>query len=172
MLMLGMSLWHRRFSGSTWKTFPWRPENTRLAEWDFLHRCLVSPDAATGYGGLAVVTGALFLVVPEQVWTRLVFWRRIVYRFLATVKPLYHAGVLADLRFSPRAAAAMRLWDSRPDFYDDSHAGRTCITFTGGVRNYGSCISGSQRQKHFTGSAHLFPVCFLFRIQGDVACST
>ncbi|MES1249687.1 MAG: hypothetical protein ABUL46_03340 [Chitinophaga rupis] len=71
---------------------------------------LVSPDAATGYGGLAVVTGAfiswwylsrfgLALFIGGVLFSG--FWRRL---------NLFTSLEFYDLRFPPRSASAMRIW--------------------------------------------------------------
>ncbi len=111
LLMLGMSLWHRRFSGANLENF--FLGGRKIPGWlngISYTAALVSPDAATGYGGLGVVTGAfiswwylsrfgLALFFGGVLFA--VFWRRLN---LFTTLEFY------DLRFRPRAAAAMRLW--------------------------------------------------------------
>lgn len=111
LLMLGMSLWHRRYAGANLENF--FLGGRKIPGWlngISYTAALVSPDAATGYGGLAVVTGAfiswwylsrfgLALFFGGVLFA--VFWRRLN---LFTTLEFY------DLRFPPRAAAAMRLW--------------------------------------------------------------
>jgi SSS family solute:Na+ symporter len=111
LLMFGLSLWHRKFASGNMENFflggrtipGWLNGISYTA-------ALVSPDAATGYGGLAVVTGAfiswwylsrfgLALFLGGVLFA--VFWRRL---------NLFTSLEFYDLRFSPRAAAAMRLW--------------------------------------------------------------
>jgi SSS family solute:Na+ symporter len=111
LLMLGMSLWHRRFSGSNLENF--FLGGRKVPGWlngISYTAALVSPDAATGYGGLGVVTGAfiswwylsrfgLALFFGGVLFA--VFWRRL---------NLFTSLEFYDLRFQPRAAASMRLW--------------------------------------------------------------
>ncbi|MBS0030998.1 sodium:solute symporter family transporter [Chitinophaga sp. 22321] len=111
LLMLGMSFWHRRFSGSNLENF--FLGGRKVPGWlngISYTAALVSPDAATGYGGLGVVTGAfiswwylsrfgLALFFGGVLFA--VFWRRL---------NLFTSLEFYDLRFQPRAAAAMRLW--------------------------------------------------------------
>jgi SSS family solute:Na+ symporter len=110
-LMFGMSLWHLRFSSSNLENF--FLGGRKVPGWlngISYTAALVSPDAATGYGGLAVVTGAfiswwylsrfgLALFFGGVLFG--VFWRRLN---LFTTLEFY------DLRFPARAATAMRLW--------------------------------------------------------------
>lgn len=111
LLMLGMSLWHRRSAGSNLENF--FLGGRKVPGWlngISYTAALVSPDAATGYGGLGVVTGAfiswwylsrfgLALFFGGVLFA--VFWRRL---------GLFTSLEFYDLRFPPRAAAAMRLW--------------------------------------------------------------
>jgi SSS family solute:Na+ symporter len=111
LLMLGVAFGYRRFAGGSLENFflggrkvpGWMNGISYTA-------ALVSPDAATGYGGLAVATGAfiswwylsrfgLALFLGGVLFA--VFWRRLN---LFTTLEFY------DLRFQPRAAAVMRLW--------------------------------------------------------------
>lgn len=111
LLMLGVAFAYRRFAGGSLENFflggrkvpGWMNGISYTA-------ALVSPDAATGYGGLAVATGAfiswwylsrfgLALFLGGVLFA--VFWRRLN---LFTTLEFY------DLRFQPRTAAVMRLW--------------------------------------------------------------
>jgi SSS family solute:Na+ symporter len=110
-LMLGVALWHRRFAKASMENF--FLGGRKVPGWlngISYTAALVSPDAATGYGGLAVVTGAficwwylsrfgLALFLGGVLFA--VFWRRLN---LFTTLEFY------DLRFPHRAASAMRLW--------------------------------------------------------------
>lgn len=110
-LMLGMSLLHRRFASANLENF--FLGGRKVPGWlngISYSAALISPDAATGYGGLALVTGAfiswwylsrfgLALFIGGVLFA--VFWRRLN---LFTTLEFY------DLRFPKRAASAMRLW--------------------------------------------------------------
>src|SRR3954468_23513593 len=110
-MMLGIALWHRRFAGASLENF--FLGGRKIPGWlngISYTAALISPDAATGYGGLAIVTGAficwwylsrfgLALFLGGVLFA--VFWRRLN---LFTTLEFY------DLRFQPRTANAMRLW--------------------------------------------------------------
>src|SRR5689334_13700803 len=110
-LMLAIALWHRRFARASMENF--FLGGRKVPGWlngISYTAALVSPDAATGYGGLAVVTGAficwwylsrfgLALFLGGVLFA--VFWRRL---------NLFTSLEFYDLRFSPRTAGAMRLW--------------------------------------------------------------
>jgi Na+/proline symporter len=110
-LMCSMSLLHRRFASANLENF--FLGGRKIPGWlngISYTAALVSPDAATGYGGLAIVTGAfiswwylsrfgLALFIGGVLFA--VFWRRLN---LFTTLEFY------DLRFPKRAASAMRLW--------------------------------------------------------------
>jgi SSS family solute:Na+ symporter len=111
LLMFGMSLYHRRFASANLDNF--FLGGRKIPGWlngVSYTAAMVSPDAATGYGGLALVTGAfvswwylsrfgLALFLGGVLFA--VFWRRLN---LFTTLEFY------DLRFPKRAAAIMRLW--------------------------------------------------------------
>lgn len=111
LMMFGMSLWHKRFASTNLENF--FLGGRKIPGWlngISYTAALVSPDAATGYGGLAVVTGAfiswwylsrfgLALFIGGVLFSG--FWRRL---------NLFTSLEFYDLRFSPRAAAAMRIW--------------------------------------------------------------
>jgi Na+/proline symporter len=110
-LMLGIAFWQRKFAAASLENF--FLGGRKVPGWlngVSYTAALVSPDAATGYGGLAITTGAficwwylsrfgLALFLGAVLFA--VFWRRLN---LFTTLEFY------DLRFQPRAAAAMRLW--------------------------------------------------------------
>ena len=110
-LMFGMSLWHRRFASGNLENF--FLGGRKIPGWlngISYTAALVSPDAATGYGGLAVVTGAfiswwylsrfgLALFIGGVLFA--VFWRRL---------NLFTSLEFYGLRFPARAASAMRIW--------------------------------------------------------------
>ena len=111
LMMFGMSLWHKKFASTNLENF--FLGGRKIPGWlngISYTAALVSPDAATGYGGLAVVTGAfiswwylsrfgLALFIGGVLFSG--FWRRL---------NLFTSLEFYDLRFSPRAAAAMRIW--------------------------------------------------------------
>jgi Na+/proline symporter len=111
LLMLGIAFWHYRFARKSMENFflggrkvpGWMNGISYTA-------ALVSPDAATGYGGLAVASGAfiswwylsrfgLALFLGGVLFA--VFWRRL---------NLFTSLEFYDLRFKSRAANIMRLW--------------------------------------------------------------
>lgn len=110
-LMFAMSLWHRKFSSKNMENF--FLGGRKIPGWlngVSYTAALVSPDAATGYGGLGVVTGAfiswwylsrfgLALFFGGVLFA--VFWRRL---------NLFTSLEFYDLRFPKKAASAMRLW--------------------------------------------------------------
>src|SRR5882757_3063227 len=110
-LMFALSLWHRRFASTNLENF--FLGGRKIPGWlngISYTAALVSPDAATGYGGLAVVTGAfiswwylsrfgLALFIGGVLFA--VFWRRL---------NLFTSLEFYDLRFPTRTASAMRIW--------------------------------------------------------------
>ena len=111
LMMLGMSFWHKRFASANLENFflGGRKIPGRLNGISYT-AALVSPDAATGYGGLGVVTGAfiswwylsrfgLALFIGGVLFSG--FWRRL---------NLFTSLEFYDLRFPSRAASAMRIW--------------------------------------------------------------
>ncbi|WP_288880297.1 sodium:solute symporter family transporter [Pedobacter panaciterrae] len=110
-LMFALSLWHRRFSSANLENF--FLGGRKIPGWlngISYTAALVSPDAATGYGGLAIVTGSfiswwylsrfgLALFLGGVLFA--VFWRRL---------NLFTSLEFYDLRFPAKPAAAMRLW--------------------------------------------------------------
>lgn len=111
LLMLGIGLWYRRFASKSMDNF--FLGGRKIPGWlngISYTSALVSPDAATGYGGLAVATGGficwwylsrfgLALFLGGVLFA--VFWRRLN---LFTTLEFY------DLRFPKGPAAVMRLW--------------------------------------------------------------
>ncbi len=111
LLMLGVALVQRRFAGASLENF--FLGGRKVPGWlngVSYTAALISPDAATGYGGLAVATGAficwwylsrfgLALFLGAVLFA--IFWRRL---------NLFTSLEFYDLRFSSRSASAMRLW--------------------------------------------------------------
>lgn len=111
LLMLAFAFYHRRFASASMENF--FLGGRKVPGWlngVSYSAALVSPDAATGYGGLAVVTGAfiswwylsrfgLALFLAGVLFA--VFWRRL---------NLFTSLEFYDLRFPSRAATTMRLW--------------------------------------------------------------
>jgi len=111
LLMFGMAFWHKRFSSANLENF--FLGGRKIPGWlngVSYTAAMVSPDAATGYGGLGLVTGAficwwylsrfgLALFIGGVLFA--VFWRRL---------KLFTSLEYYDLRFPSRAANAMRLW--------------------------------------------------------------
>jgi SSS family solute:Na+ symporter len=111
LVMLVIGFWHRRFASKSMDNF--FLGGRKIPGWlngISYTSALVSPDAATGYGGLAVTTGGficwwylsrfgLALFLGGVLFA--VFWRRLN---LFTTLEFY------DLRFPKKAASAMRLW--------------------------------------------------------------
>lgn len=111
LIMLGIGFWHRRFANSNMDNF--FLGGRKIPGWlngVSYTAALVSPDAATGYGGLAVATGGficwwylsrfgLALFLGGVLFA--VFWRRL---------NLFTSLEFYDLRFPKRAASIMRLW--------------------------------------------------------------
>ncbi len=110
-MMLVIAFWQRRFAGKNMENF--FLGGRKIPGWlngISYTAALVSPDAATGYGGLAVASGAfiswwylsrfgLALFLGGVLFA--VFWRRL---------NLFTSLEFYDLRFGKGAAAAMRLW--------------------------------------------------------------
>ncbi len=111
LLMLAIAFMQRRFARASLENFflggrkvpGWMNGISYTA-------ALISPDAATAYGGLAAVTGAficwwylsrfgLALFLGAILFA--IFWRRL---------NLFTSLEFYDLRFSPRSASTMRLW--------------------------------------------------------------
>jgi Na+/proline symporter len=111
LLMLGIALRYRRFASQSLDHF--FLGGRKIPGWlngVSYTAALISPDAATAYGGLAVVTGGficwwylsrfgLALFVGAVLFA--LFWRRL---------GLFTSLQFYELRFPPRAAAAMSLW--------------------------------------------------------------
>lgn len=111
LLMLGIGLWYRRFANKNMDNF--FLGGRKIPGWlngISYTSALVSPDAATGYGGLAVATGGFIcwwylsrfgfaLFLGGVLFAA--FWRRL---------NLFTSLEFYDLRFTKGPASIMRLW--------------------------------------------------------------
>lgn len=111
LMMLGVAFWFRRFANQSMENF--FLGGRKVPGWlngVSYTAALISPDAATAYGGLAIVTGSficwwylsrfgLALFLGGLLFA--VFWRKL---------NLFTSLEFYDLRFPKRAASAMRLW--------------------------------------------------------------
>lgn len=111
LMMLGVAFWFRRFANKSMENF--FLGGRKIPGWlngVSYTAALISPDAATAYGGLAIVTGSficwwylsrfgLALFLGGLLFA--VFWRKL---------NLFTSLEFYDLRFPKRAASAMRLW--------------------------------------------------------------
>lgn len=158
LLMLGMSLWHKRFASTNLENF--FLGGRKIPGWlngISYTAALVSPDAATGYGGLGVVTGAfiswwylsrfgLALFIGGVLFSG--FWRRL---------NLFTSLEFYDLRFPSRAASAMRIWIAvRTSFI--AMPAWTGITLLAAYKIVGPAFGITKVQTMFL----VVPVSFLF----------
>lgn len=110
-LMLGLSLWFKKFASESMENFFLGGRKTPgWLNGISYTAALVSPDAATAYGGLAVATGAfiswwylsrfgLALFLAAVLFA--MFWRRL---------NLFTSLEFYDLRFDSKVASTMRIW--------------------------------------------------------------
>jgi len=158
LMMLGMSLWHKRFASANLENF--FLGGRKIPGWlngISYTAALVSPDAATGYGGLGVVTGAfiswwylsrfgLALFIGGVLFSG--FWRRL---------NLFTSLEFYDLRFPSRAASAMRIWIAvRTSFI--AMPAWTGITLLAAYKIMGPAFGITKVQTMFL----VVPVSFLF----------
>ena len=157
-LMFGMSLWHRKFSSTNMENF--FLGGRKVPGWlngISYTAALVSPDAATGYGGLAIVTGAF---ISWSYLSRIglalffggvlfaVFWRKL---------NLFTSLEFYDLRFKSKTAAAMRLWIAiRPSLI--AMPAWTGITLMAAYKIMGPAFGLSKAETMYL----VVPVSFLF----------
>src|SRR5690349_24274516 len=110
-LMFAMSLWHRKFSSKNMDNF--FLGGRKIPGWlngISYTSALVSPDAATGYGGLAVATGGFICWWYLSRFGLALFLGGVLFAFFWRRLNLFTSLEFYDLRFPKRAAAAMRLW--------------------------------------------------------------
>ncbi len=110
-LMVGLSLWHRKFASGSMENF--FLGGRKVPGWlngVSYSAALVSPDAATGYGGLAAVTGAFISWWYLSRFGLALFLAAVLFAFFWRRLNLFTSLEFYDLRFKPRTANAMRLW--------------------------------------------------------------
>jgi Na+/proline symporter len=111
LLMLGIGFWHRRFANKSMDNF--FLGGRKIPGWlngISYTSALVSPDAATGYGGLAVATGGFICWWYLSRFGLALFLGGVLFAFFWRKLNLFTSLEFYDLRFPRRAAAAMRLW--------------------------------------------------------------
>ncbi|MFD2164550.1 hypothetical protein ACFSJU_19245 [Paradesertivirga mongoliensis] len=111
LLMLVIAFWHRKFASSSMDNF--FLGGRQIPGWMngiSYTSALVSPDAATGYGGLAVATGGFICWWYLSRFGFALFLGGVLFAFFWRRLNLFTTLEFYDLRFAPRAAAAMRLW--------------------------------------------------------------
>lgn len=111
LLMLGIGFWHRRFANKSMDNF--FLGGRKIPGWlngISYTSALVSPDAATGYGGLAVATGGFICWWYLSRFGLALFLGGVLFAFFWRRLNLFTSLEFYDLRFPKRAASAMRLW--------------------------------------------------------------
>ncbi len=111
LLMFALSLWHRRFASKNLENF--FLGGRKIPGWlngISYTAALVSPDAATGYGGLAVVTGAFISWWYLSRFGLALFIGGVLFAACWRRLNLFTSLEFYDLRFPSKPAAAMRLW--------------------------------------------------------------
>lgn len=111
LLMLAIAFWHRRFSSASMDNF--FLGGRKIPGWMngvSYTSALVSPDAATGYGGLAVTTGGFICWWYLSRFGLSLFLGGVLFAFFWRRLNLFTTLEFYDLRFSSKAASAMRLW--------------------------------------------------------------
>ncbi|HMI03971.1 MAG TPA: hypothetical protein VK541_15905 [Pedobacter sp.] len=111
LLMLGIGFWHRRFANKSMDNF--FLGGRKIPGWlngISYTSALVSPDAATGYGGLAVATGGFICWWYLSRFGLALFLGGVLFAFFWRKLNLFTSLEFYDLRFPKRSAAAMRLW--------------------------------------------------------------
>lgn len=111
LLMLGIGFWHRRFANKSMDNF--FLGGRKIPGWlngISYTSALVSPDAATGYGGLAVATGGFICWWYLSRFGLALFLGGVLFAFFWRRLGLFTSLEFYDLRFPKRAASAMRLW--------------------------------------------------------------
>ncbi|RZM26851.1 MAG: hypothetical protein EOO88_15480 [Pedobacter sp.] len=111
LLMLAIAFWHRRFASASMDNF--FLGGRKIPGWMngvSYTSALVSPDAATGYGGLAVATGGFICWWYLSRFGLALFLGGVLFAFFWRRLNLFTTLEFYDLRFSGKAASAMRLW--------------------------------------------------------------
>lgn len=110
-LMIGLSLWHKKFaSGSMENFFLGGRKTPGWLNGVSYTAALVSPDAATGYGGLAVATGAFISWWYLSRFGLALFLAGVLFAMFWRKLKLFTSLEFYDLRFQPKVASTMRIW--------------------------------------------------------------
>lgn len=110
-LMLGLSLWHKKFASGSMENF--FLGGRRTPGWlngISYTAALVSPDAATAYGGLAVATGAFISWWYLSRFGLALFFAGVLFAMFWRRLSLFTSLEFYDLRYSSRVATTMRVW--------------------------------------------------------------
>lgn len=110
-LMIGLSFWHRKIASEGMENF--FLGGRKIPGWlngISYTAALVSPDAATAYGGLAFVTGGFISWWYLSRFGLALFIAGVLFAFFWRKLNLFTSLEFYDLRFKPRTANAMRLW--------------------------------------------------------------
>ncbi len=110
-IMLGIGFWHRRFANKSMDNF--FLGGRKIPGWlngVSYTAALVSPDAATGYGGLAVATGGFICWWYLSRFGLALFLGGVLFAFFWRRLNLFTTLEFYNLRFPKKAAVAMRLW--------------------------------------------------------------
>ncbi|MBZ4187481.1 sodium:solute symporter family transporter [Niabella beijingensis] len=111
LIMLGIGFWHRRFANKSMDNF--FLGGRKIPGWlngVSYTAALVSPDAATGYGGLAVATGGFICWWYLSRFGLALFLGGVLFAFFWRRLNLFTSLEFYDLRFPKGAAGVMRLW--------------------------------------------------------------
>lgn len=110
-LMIGLAIGHKRFASANMENF--FLGGRKIPGWlngISYTAALVSPDAATGYGGLAIATGAFISWWYMSRFGLALFIAGVLFAFFWRNLRLFTSLEFYDLRFSLKTASTMRLW--------------------------------------------------------------